>query len=86
MKLIELMLLLTCALGVPVASFGQSPQETVLYSFTGGADGGTPFAGLIADSGGTVLGEEAGAGVACDCSRSRTPSVPRSFPPTPIAR
>ncbi len=31
-------------------------QETVLYSFTGGADGGLPFAGVIRDSAGNLYG------------------------------
>jgi uncharacterized repeat protein (TIGR03803 family) len=31
-------------------------NETVLYSFTGGADGGSPYAGLIQDSGGNLYG------------------------------
>ena len=31
-------------------------QETVLYSFTGGADGGSPFAGVIRDSAGNLYG------------------------------
>jgi uncharacterized repeat protein (TIGR03803 family) len=37
--------------------------ETVLYSFTGGGDGGTPYAGLIVDSSGNLYGttEEGGA-------------------------
>jgi uncharacterized repeat protein (TIGR03803 family) len=30
--------------------------ETVLYSFTGGADGGSPAAGLIRDSAGNLYG------------------------------
>lgn len=30
--------------------------ETVLYSFTGGADGGTPYAGLVMDSAGNLYG------------------------------
>ena len=34
------------ALAAPVEN---APVENVLYSFTGGADGGNPFAGLIAD-------------------------------------
>jgi uncharacterized repeat protein (TIGR03803 family) len=33
-----------------------SGQETVLYSFTGGADGGTPTAGVIRDSAGNLYG------------------------------
>lgn len=31
-------------------------QETVLYSFTGGADGGIPFAGVIRDPAGNLYG------------------------------
>jgi uncharacterized repeat protein (TIGR03803 family) len=31
-------------------------QETVLYSFTGGADGGNPYAGVIFDSAGNLYG------------------------------
>ena len=31
-------------------------QETVLYSFTGGTDGGVPFAGVILDSAGNLYG------------------------------
>src|ERR1039458_1359539 len=43
-------------------------QETLLYSFTGGADGGEPFAGVIRDSAGnlygtTLLGGATNAGV-----------------------
>ncbi len=30
--------------------------ETVLYSFTGGADGGNPFAGLVMDAAGNLYG------------------------------
>ena len=30
--------------------------ETVLYNFTGGADGGDPFAGVILDSSGNLYG------------------------------
>lgn len=31
-------------------------NETVLYSFTGGADGGSPYAGLVQDSAGNLYG------------------------------
>ena len=31
-------------------------KETVLYSFTGGADGGNPFAGLVRDTAGNLYG------------------------------
>jgi uncharacterized repeat protein (TIGR03803 family) len=37
--------------------------ETVLYSFTGGADGGAPFAGLIRNSAGNLYGTAIGGGI-----------------------
>jgi uncharacterized repeat protein (TIGR03803 family) len=37
-----------------------SGQETVLYAFTGGTDGGFPMAGLLRDSGGNLYGTTAG--------------------------
>jgi hypothetical protein len=33
-----------------------SGQETVLYSFTGGSDGDTPYASLVADPSGNLYG------------------------------
>jgi uncharacterized repeat protein (TIGR03803 family) len=33
-----------------------SPSFTVLYNFTGGADGGNPYAGLIRDAAGNLYG------------------------------
>jgi len=46
---------------------GSSPfggwQETILYNFTGGADGGTPIAGLVADSNGVLYGAARDAGI-----------------------
>jgi uncharacterized repeat protein (TIGR03803 family) len=38
-------------------------QETVLYSFTGGADGGYPYAGVIRDSAGNLYGTTFSGGV-----------------------
>ncbi len=38
-------------------------QETILYNFTGGADGGTPIAGLVADSTGALYGATRDAGI-----------------------
>jgi uncharacterized repeat protein (TIGR03803 family) len=40
----------------PPATAGAAWTETVLYSFTGGSDGGAPYAGLIADSKGNLYG------------------------------
>ena len=37
-------------------------HETVLYSFTGGADGGQPYAGVIRDSSGNLYGTTAAGG------------------------
>ena len=39
-------------------------HETVLYSFTGGADGGYPYAGLIQDWAGNLYGTTTGGGAA----------------------
>ena len=39
-------------------------QETVLYSFTGGADWGTPQAGVLRDSAGNLYGTTTGGGTA----------------------
>jgi uncharacterized repeat protein (TIGR03803 family) len=38
-------------------------HETVLYSFTNGADGGVPTAGVIRDSAGNLYGTAAGGGI-----------------------
>jgi uncharacterized repeat protein (TIGR03803 family) len=39
-------------------------HETVLYAFTGGADGGAPYAGVISDSAGNLYGTASGGGAA----------------------
>jgi uncharacterized repeat protein (TIGR03803 family) len=39
-----------------VFKMSPSGQETVLYTFTGGADGGNPYAGVIADPAGNLYG------------------------------
>jgi uncharacterized repeat protein (TIGR03803 family) len=45
-----------------VFKISPSGHETVLYSFTGGADGGQPLAGLTMDSTGNLYGTTAGGG------------------------
>jgi uncharacterized repeat protein (TIGR03803 family) len=46
----------------------RAQTEKVLYIFTGGADGGTPYAGLIADSKGNFYGTTNGGGSpTCGC-------------------
>jgi uncharacterized repeat protein (TIGR03803 family) len=46
---------LALALLIPIGG-AHAKSETVLYSFTGGADGGNPFAGLIKDTSGNLYG------------------------------
>jgi len=67
-------------------------QETVLYSFTGGADGANPYAGVILDSvgnlygtsegGGTASGES-GYGVVFELNATGTETVLHAFTGTP---
>src|ERR1035438_7834120 len=59
-------------------------QETVLYSFTGGADGGLPFAGVIRDSAGNLYGTTyhggaSGAGVVFQANTGGQETVLYSF-------
>jgi uncharacterized repeat protein (TIGR03803 family) len=59
-------------------------RETVLYTFTGGADGANPFAGVILDSAGnlygtTAYGGAAGAGVVFQLDAAGHESVLYSF-------
>ncbi|MGH6848236.1 MAG: choice-of-anchor tandem repeat GloVer-containing protein [Methylocella sp.] len=77
-----------CAVLVLAAAGGgasAAPAETVLHSFTGGiSDGGTPRAGLIADSKGnlygtTVFGGGSGNGAVFKLSPSGTETVLHSF-------
>ena len=39
-----------------VYKLNRAGQETVLYSFTGGADGGSPIGGVIRDASGNLYG------------------------------
>src|SRR6266404_3321853 len=52
---------LTVALGLILTGQGTAQTFTNLYSFTGGSDGGVPYAGLIL-SGNTLYGTTAGGG------------------------
>ena len=59
-------------------------SETALYSFTGGADGGSPQAGLISDPDGglygtTLFGGAAGSGVVFELSPANVETVLYSF-------
>jgi uncharacterized repeat protein (TIGR03803 family) len=66
-----------------VFKLSPSGTETVLYTFTGGIDGGGPFAGLIADSAGNLYGTTVsggvGNGVVFKLSPSGTETVLYSF-------
>jgi len=50
-----------------VFKLGMTGTETVLYSFTGGADGANFSAGLIADSAGNLYGTTASGGASSGC-------------------
>ena len=59
-------------------------QETVLYTFSGGSDGGGPFAGLFADQAGNFYGTTSGggahsAGVVFQLAPSGTETVLHAF-------
>jgi len=51
-----------------------SGQETVLYSFTGGADGGNPLGVLILDSDGNLYGTASAGGTGCGVVYKLDPS------------
>ena len=59
-------------------------HETVLHSFTGGADGGNPYAGVIRDSAGNLYGTANGGGARARawCSSSIRPASIRCCTPS----
>jgi uncharacterized repeat protein (TIGR03803 family) len=62
----------------------KSGKETVLYSFTGGADGANPFAGLVRDTAGNLYGATAyggasGVGTVFKLSKTGKETVLHSF-------
>jgi uncharacterized repeat protein (TIGR03803 family) len=59
-KRIFLLVVLLCAL----IQIGRAQTENILYSFTGGTDGGYPYAGVVRDAKGNLYGTTAYGGVA----------------------
>ncbi len=49
-------------MGGVVFKLDTTGQETVLYSFTGGADGGNPSSGVIRDAAGNLYGTTSNGG------------------------
>ena len=67
-----------------VFKLGKNGRETVLYTFTGGSDGGEPLAGLLRDAAGnlygtTFAGGASGNGVVFKLSKSGKETVLHSF-------
>jgi uncharacterized repeat protein (TIGR03803 family) len=62
-----------------------APVETVLYSFTGGTDGGYPFAGLIADKHGALYGVTLQGGGGGNCAALSSAGCGIVFKLTPPA-
>jgi len=53
----KLPLILTLLVIMPMITINARTQtETLLYTFTGGSDGGVPYAGLLADGQGNLYG------------------------------
>lgn len=53
-----------------VFKVSQAGGETVLYSFTGGSDGGSPFSGVILDKAGNLYGTTGAGGASGVCGQS----------------
>ncbi len=61
-----------CGVVYELAQSGGVWHETVLYTFTGGTDGGDPQAGLILDAAGNLYGTTSIGGNNSDCPQQRT--------------
>jgi len=59
-------------------------SETILYSFTGGADGANPVAGLIADTAGDLFGTTAGGGSIGDGAVFEIPKTAAGYGPETV--
>ena len=67
MRTIAVALIALSGIFLSFTSINAAPTETVLYSFTGGSDGGSPQGTLVADAAGNLYGT-ASAGGAPQCS------------------
>jgi uncharacterized repeat protein (TIGR03803 family) len=68
-------------LSPPAAGGGSNWSQTVLYSFTGNADGAYPRAGLLLEPGGSLYGTTAYGGVNCDDDNEGCGTVFKLVPP-----
>jgi uncharacterized repeat protein (TIGR03803 family) len=55
--------------GGVVFELSPTGTETVLYSFTGGADGANPYGGLVLDAAGNLYGTTVGGGTPSACTQ-----------------
>ncbi len=67
---LALAVVLVLAVVTTTTQSAQAQTYTVLYTFTGGADGGQPYGGVIRDSAGNLYGNTTSGGNLTDCSGS----------------
>jgi hypothetical protein len=67
MRIVSRGMVITLAALSLTGSAVAAPVETVLYSFTGGSDGATPFAGLISDDNGALYSTTYNGGGSGNC-------------------
>jgi uncharacterized repeat protein (TIGR03803 family) len=65
LKLLSFAIAIASLLAVPAA---RAQTYTVLHNFTGGADGGNPYAGLTADAAGNLYGTASTGGISSSCN------------------